>query len=149
MLQNIGVVGGPECESLGFNHLIDGYRQYTGPANLAQKRLVSTECGAISGEAYQQTIPEWLWDAKRSFAGSVTQFIIHGFPYSGSYGNTTWPGWSTFDYAFSDMHGPRMPAWEFYKETSRLAISAFFYFPVRYTEDECRVLPIHRHLPAN
>lgn len=117
MLQNIPDVGGPECESLGFNHLIDGYRQYTGPANLAQKRLVSTECGAIHEEAYQQTIPEWLWDAKRSFAGSVTQFIIHGYPYSGSYGNTTWPGWSTFDYAYSEMHGPRQPAWDFYKES--------------------------------
>ncbi|KAJ5820046.1 hypothetical protein N7474_005637 [Penicillium riverlandense] len=117
MLQNVPLVGGTECESLGFNHLIDGYRQYTGPANLAQKRLVSTEEGAIHEEAYQQTIPEWLWDAKRTIAGSVTQFIIHGYPYSGEYGNTTWPGWSTFDYAYSEMHGPRQPAWEFYKDT--------------------------------
>ena len=118
MQQNIPLVGGTECESLGFNHLIDGYRQYCGPANLAQKRLVSSECGAIYESAYAQTLPEWLWDVKRSFAGSVTQFIIHGFPYSGYYGNTTWPGWTTFDYAFSEMHGPRQPAWDFYKESA-------------------------------
>lgn len=33
------------------------------------------------------------------------------------YGNTTWPGFTTFDYLFSDMHGPRQPAWDFYKES--------------------------------
>jgi hypothetical protein len=99
MLQNVPNVGGTECETLGFNHLIDGYRQYTGPANLAQKRLVSSECGAIHTLAYQQTLPDLLWDVKRSFAGSVTQFILHGYPFTGQYGNTTWPGWTTFDYA--------------------------------------------------
>jgi hypothetical protein len=108
MLQNVPLVGGPECESLGFDHIIDGYRQYTGPANLGQKRLISTECGALFGEAYQQTVPEFLWDVKRSIAGSVTQFIIHGFPYSGTYGRTTWPGWTAF--------GSRQTAWNFYKE---------------------------------
>ena len=126
MLQNVPNVDAPECESLGFNHLIDGYRQYCGPANLAGKRLVSTECGANPIEAYQQTLPELLWDVKRSFAGSVTQFVFHGFPYSGPYGNTTWPGFTTFDYEFSEMHGPRQPAWpDFYQDplnfTARLS----------------------------
>lgn len=117
MLQNVPDVGGPECESLGFNHLIDGYRQFTGPANLGQKRLVSSECGANEYDAYGQSYPEYLWDVKRSFAGSVTQFIIHGYPYTGYYGNTTWPGWTTFDYAFSEMHGPRQPGWDYIKES--------------------------------
>lgn len=31
------------------------------------------------------------------------------------YGNTTWPGFTTFEYDFSEMHGPRQPAWDFYK----------------------------------
>ena len=84
MLQNVPNVDAPECESLDFNHLIDGYRQYTGPANLAGKRVVSTECGAIHFEAYQQTMPELLWDVKRSIAGSVNQFVFHGYPFSGS-----------------------------------------------------------------
>ncbi|KAL9067682.1 MAG: hypothetical protein Q9157_006735 [Trypethelium eluteriae] len=126
MLQNVPNVDAPECESLGFNHLIDGYRQYCGPANLAGKRLVSTEIGANPDEAYQLTLPELMWDVKRSIAGSVTQFVFHGFPYSGPYGNTTWPGFTTFDYEFSEMHGPRQPAWpEFYQDpmnfTARLS----------------------------
>ncbi|KAL9108497.1 MAG: hypothetical protein Q9227_006712 [Pyrenula ochraceoflavens] len=111
MLQNVPNVNAPECESLGFNHLVDGYRQFTGPANLAGKRVISTECGANRGEVYQQTIPELLWDVKRSIAGS--------------YGNTTWPGFTTFNYQYSEMHGPRQPDWEFISDamnfTARLS----------------------------
>lgn len=33
MLPNVPSVNGPECESLGFNHVIDAYRQFAGPAN--------------------------------------------------------------------------------------------------------------------
>lgn len=82
-LENIPVVDAPECESLDFSDLIDGYRQYAGPANLAGKRVVSSECGAVHGEAFFQTLPELLWHVKRSYAGSVNQFVFHGFPYSG------------------------------------------------------------------
>jgi hypothetical protein len=105
MLANIPFVNGPECETLGFNHNIDGYRQYAGPANLAGKRIISSEAGANFGEAYQLTIPNLLWDLKRSIVGSVNQFVIHGFPYSGNYGNTSWPGFTAFQYVFSEMHG--------------------------------------------
>ena len=28
----------------------------------------------------------------------------------------TWSGWATFDYAYSEMHGPRQPAWNFFKD---------------------------------
>ncbi len=117
MLQNVPNVDAPECESLGFNHLIDGYRQYAGPANLAGKRVISSELGANHLEAYQQTMPELIWDVKRSIAGSVNQFVFHGYPFSGSYGNTTWPGFTTFDYAYSEMHGRRQPAWDFASDT--------------------------------
>ncbi|OCL07765.1 hypothetical protein AOQ84DRAFT_408338 [Glonium stellatum] len=143
MQSNIAKVNGPECESLGFNHNIDAYRQYTGPANIAGKRIISTECGANSGEVYEQTLPELLWDVKRSIAGSVNNFIFHGYPFSGDvrprsvfnslslgpltlyqYGNTTWPSYTTFPYLFSEMHGRHQPAWEFYSDmmgyTSRL-----------------------------
>ncbi|KAI9714496.1 MAG: hypothetical protein M1820_000457 [Bogoriella megaspora] len=129
MLQNVPNVDAPECESLGFNHLIDGYRQYCGPANLAGKRLVSTECGANVLEAYQETLPELLFDVKRSIAGSVTQFVFHGFPYSGPYGNTTWPGFTTFNDMFAEMHGPRQPAWaEFYQDTMNFTARLSYIF---------------------
>ncbi|KAJ6028025.1 secreted protein [Penicillium herquei] len=116
MLANIPHVNAPECETLGFSENIDGYRQFSGPANLAGKRIISSEAGAIYGEAYQENISELLWTFKRSFAGSVNNFIIHGFPNSGNYGNTTWPGFTTFAYAFSAMHGPRQPAFAFYSD---------------------------------
>lgn len=116
MLANIPLVNAPECETLAFSHNIDGYRQFAGPANLAGKRIISSECGANVAQIYQQTVPELLWDIKRSVSGGVNQFILHGFPVSGGYGETTWPGFTTFAYAFSEMHGPRQPAWDFYHE---------------------------------
>ena len=57
-----------------------------------------------------------MWHVKRSFAGSVNQFVFHGLPYSGDNGNTTWPVFTTFDYQYSAMHGPHEPAWDFYKD---------------------------------
>lgn len=80
---NIPLVNAPECECLAFFNSIDGYRQYSGPANLAGKRIISTECGAAAG-TYGQTLPDLLWAFKRSLAGSVNNIIIHGYPYAGS-----------------------------------------------------------------
>ena len=75
MLANVPAVNGPECESLGFNHVIDAYRQFAGPANLAGKRVISSELGAQRNEAYSQTLPELIWDVKRSIVGSVNNFV--------------------------------------------------------------------------
>jgi len=108
VLADVPYVDAPELESLGFSHLIDGYRQYCGPANLASKRLVSTECGANRGQAYFLTLPELLWDVKRSFAGSVTEFVFHGYAFSGDYGDTTWPGFTTFIYLVRLHDCPRL-----------------------------------------
>lgn len=78
--QNNPKVDAPECESLGFGHSIDMYRQYVGPANLAGKRVISSELGANILEAYGQTLPSLLWDVKRSIVGGVNNFIFHGMP---------------------------------------------------------------------
>jgi hypothetical protein len=75
MLANVPAVNAPECESLGFNHVIDAYRQFAGPANLAGKRVISSELGAQRNEAYSQTLPELIWDVKRSIVGSVNNFV--------------------------------------------------------------------------
>lgn len=116
MLANIPLVDGPECETLSFNSLVDGYRQFAGPANLAGKRVISSEVGAVFGGAYQQSVPDLLWDLKRSLVGGVNAFVLHGYPFSGDYGNTTWPGFVSFNYVFSEMHGPRQPSWAFADE---------------------------------
>ncbi|OJZ80886.1 hypothetical protein ASPFODRAFT_37812 [Aspergillus luchuensis CBS 106.47] len=116
MLANVPYVNGPECETLGFSDNIDSYRQFAGPAHLAGKRIISSEAGAEMLEVYQESIPELLWTLKRSLAGSVNQFVLHGYPNSGNYGNTTWPGFTTFSYLFSEMHGPRQPAFAYYRD---------------------------------
>ncbi|KAI9687503.1 MAG: hypothetical protein M1822_002113 [Bathelium mastoideum] len=125
MLQNIPVVDAPECESLDFNDNIDAYRQYTGAANLAGKRVISSECGAVSDEAFQQTLTELMWKVRRSIVGGINQFVFHGYPYSGNYGNTTWPSFATFNYTYSEMHGRHQPAWDYYSDplnfTARLS----------------------------
>ena len=83
MLSSIPIVDIPECELLDFSDLIDGYRQYSGPAHLAGRAIVSSECGAVRDEAVTQTLTELLWHVKRSYAGALNQFVFHGFPYSG------------------------------------------------------------------
>ena len=69
----------------------------------------------MRGEGFVQTLPELLWHAKRSWAGGINQFVFHGFPYSGEYGNTTWPVFTTFNYQYSDMHGAHRPDWFQYR----------------------------------
>ena len=80
-------VDAPECEALGFNNLIDGYRQYVGPANLAGKRVISSELGVGEQRAYASVLPEVLFSVKRSLAAGINQFVFHGAPYSGQVGN--------------------------------------------------------------
>lgn len=38
--------------------------------------------------------------------------VFHGFPYSGAYPSTTWPGVTIFSFMFTDMWGPRQPVWK-------------------------------------
>jgi hypothetical protein len=90
MLANVPDVDAPECESLGFGNLIDAYRQFAGPANLAGKSVISSEQGANFGEAYQLLIPDLLYGVKRSVVGGINNFVFHGHPYGGYYPNTTW-----------------------------------------------------------
>jgi hypothetical protein len=106
MLANVPYVNAPECETLAFPGNIDGYRQFAGAANLAGKRIISSESGAQFYEAYQQPISQIIAYFKRSMAGGGNQNVIHGYPYSGNYGHTTWPGFTAFDYTVSDGTHP-------------------------------------------
>ncbi|KAJ6112812.1 hypothetical protein N7512_008136 [Penicillium capsulatum] len=51
MQTNIDRVDAPECESLGFNDNIDGYRQFAGLADVAQKSVISNEMGFDQGKS--------------------------------------------------------------------------------------------------
>ncbi|KAJ7118733.1 hypothetical protein C8R44DRAFT_625602 [Mycena epipterygia] len=105
----------PEIESLGVA-TIDEARQLSGGVHLGNHSIFSSETGANVGESYSIRMAELLLNAKTQYAGGVNLALFHGFPYSGTYPNTTWPGITTFGYIFSEMHGPRMPAWDSYKE---------------------------------
>lgn len=52
----------------------------------------------------------------RSYAGGVNQVVVHGFPYSGPYYSTTWPGYTGFFYKFTDMWNQIQPAWQHLKD---------------------------------
>jgi len=116
MLANIPHVNGPECETLGFSNNMDSYRQFAGPAHLAGKRIISNEAGAEMFQVYQEAVSEVVWSLNRALATSINQFVLHGYPNSGNYGNTTWPSFTTFEYQFSEMYGPQQPAFAFYSD---------------------------------
>ncbi|RPA92781.1 hypothetical protein L873DRAFT_1794033 [Choiromyces venosus 120613-1] len=83
----------PETESYAFNHEIDAYRQFAGPAHLAGKRIISSELAAAFDEAYQHTLPALLGDVKTSFAVGINQFVFH------------------------DTHQRHPPPWEYHKDS--------------------------------
>ncbi|KAI8311732.1 hypothetical protein K4K61_011652 [Colletotrichum sp. SAR11_59] len=112
MEASIPFVDASECESLQFHDNLDGYRQFSGPANLARKTVISNELGAVFGSAYRFTIPDLLFAMNRAVAGGVNQFVIHGQSYSGNYPQTTWPGYTAFRYYVSDLYSPKRPDWD-------------------------------------
>ncbi|THV06626.1 hypothetical protein K435DRAFT_644795 [Dendrothele bispora CBS 962.96] len=105
----------PEIESLGVP-TIDQARQLSAGVHLGNHPIFSSETAARLGEAYAIRMIEVLEDAKTQYAGGVNVVMLHGYAYSGNYPNTTWPGLTTFGFFFADMHGPRMPAWDHYRE---------------------------------
>ncbi|KAJ0382930.1 hypothetical protein COL922a_011526 [Colletotrichum nupharicola] len=112
MEASIPFVDAPECESLQFHDNLDGYRQFSGPASLARKTVISKELGAVFGSAYRFTTPDLLFAMNRAVAEGVNQFVIHGQSYSGNYPQTTWPGYTAFRYYVSDLYSPKRPDWD-------------------------------------
>ncbi|KAI8717106.1 hypothetical protein NCS52_00785100 [Fusarium sp. LHS14.1] len=108
----IPYVNVPECESLSFLDSIDSYRQFTGPAHLSGKRIISNEVGAVRGSAFSLHIPDLLFSVNRALVGGINRVVIHGQTYSGSYFGTTWPGYTPFRYLFSDPWSAKLPSWE-------------------------------------
>lgn len=85
--------------------------QYVGPAHLFGRNIISTEIGAMYTGAYSQSIPSLLNLFQDAFAAGVNAMVIHGMRYGGETEGTTWPGYTTFQYTFTEMWGPHMPAW--------------------------------------
>lgn len=111
MLSAIPSAGVPETETLSFLNNIDAFRQFSGPANLAGRMIVSIELGADYGQSYLQPLAMLIEEASRAYAVGINQVVIHGASYSGFYPQTTYPGFTTFGYNFAAMHSRHQPAW--------------------------------------
>ncbi|RDW76315.1 uncharacterized protein DSM5745_06307 [Aspergillus mulundensis] len=107
---NIPYVDAPECESLQFADSVDAYRQFSGPALLAGKDVVSNEMGATTA-AYGYSFPQLLFSVARAVVGGVNQLVLHGQSYSGDYWETTWPGYTAFSYTTSELYSDKQPSW--------------------------------------
>ncbi|KAM5353225.1 hypothetical protein ACJ41O_003189 [Fusarium nematophilum] len=101
----------PEYESLAFGNSIDNYRRFVGTAHLAGKNIISNELGAAVLKAYRLTIPELIRSVHLAVVGGTNQLILHGQTYSGAWYGTTWPGYTPFQYLFSELYSPKQPAW--------------------------------------
>ncbi|KAL4925374.1 uncharacterized protein BDV17DRAFT_284052 [Aspergillus undulatus] len=110
MESSIPSVPVPECESLAFNNSIDGYRQFSGPAHLSDKKVISNEMGGDLRKGFRLTVPTLLWQINSAFAGGVNMIVLHGQTYSGNYYDTTWPGYTVFFMLFSDSYNDKQPA---------------------------------------
>jgi hypothetical protein len=106
----------PEIESLGFTESVNKYRQFAGAAHLAGRNRISTEVGAVLGGAYKQRVPELRSLFDGSYAAGVNVMVIHGYAYGGEYVGTTWPGYTPFQYEFSEMWNARQPAWRHFDD---------------------------------
>jgi hypothetical protein len=60
-----------------------------GTANIAGKKIISNELGAIELAAFQQGLPALLAMTKRAYAAGNNQMVFHGAPYSWQYPETT------------------------------------------------------------
>ncbi|KAI1415147.1 hypothetical protein F5Y13DRAFT_178211 [Hypoxylon sp. FL1857] len=117
MLDSIPLLDAPEGESFGFNDNPDIYRQMGGPAHMAGIPIVSSECGAQMTTGYTQSLQDLLWHMRRGLATGITMNVLHGYAYSGTFVNTTWPGYTVFSYVVTEMWGPRMPTWRHINDT--------------------------------
>ncbi|KAL4940392.1 hypothetical protein BDV06DRAFT_230334 [Aspergillus oleicola] len=112
MAASIAHVDIPEYESLSFKNSIDAYRQFIGTAHIAGKKIISNELGAEILKANSYSIPLLLDTVHRAVIGGTNQIILHGQTFSGNWYGTTWPGYTPFQYMFSELYSPKQPAWE-------------------------------------
>ncbi|EYB29127.1 hypothetical protein FG05_13859 [Fusarium graminearum] len=112
VLADVPIVSVPELESLGFL-TPDQMSQFVGPAHLGRRNIISTEIGAVSAGAYSQTIPSLVNLFHEAFAGGVNAMMIHGMTYTGQQLGSTWPGFTPFQFIYTEMWSPKQPAWNY------------------------------------
>lgn len=109
------IVSTPELESLAFK-TPDQMSQFVGPAHLGLRNIISTEIGAVAQGAYSLTIPSLVNLFNDAFAGGVNAMMIHGMTYTGEQLGSTWPGFTPFQYIYTELWSPKQPAWKYMGE---------------------------------
>ncbi|KAF5536603.1 hypothetical protein FNAPI_11712 [Fusarium napiforme] len=109
------IVETPELESLAFK-TPDQMSQFVGPAHLGRRNIISTEIGAVAQGAYSLTIPSLVNLFHDAFAGGVNAMMIHGMTYGGEQLGSTWPGFTPFQYIYTELWSPKQPAWKYMHE---------------------------------
>ncbi|KAJ0154928.1 hypothetical protein HZ326_2761 [Fusarium oxysporum f. sp. albedinis] len=115
ILADIPIVSTPELESLAFK-TPDQMSQFVGPAHLGRRNIISTEIGAVAQGAYSLTIPSLINLFHDAFAGGVNAMMIHGMTYTGEQVGSTWPGFTPFQYIYTELWSPKQPAWNYMSE---------------------------------
>lgn len=111
------LVDAPEGESLGFKDRPDNYLHLSGPAHIGGTAVVSSEAGAVASSGYSQSLTDLLGIVRRGFAGGISMNVLHGYPYTGPFASTSWPGFAVFSYIYTEMWSYRQPAWRHINET--------------------------------
>jgi len=90
--------------------------QFVGPASLARRNVVSTEIGAMPSGGYSLTLPKLVELFHDAFASGVNSMLIHGMSYGGEQPGSTWPGYTPFQFVFTELWSPKQPAWNYMAE---------------------------------
>ena len=101
----------PEFESLSGADQIDIYRPFASANHFNGNPWYSTECCAVSGANYLETLQDVQVRMNKEFAAGITKLVYHIYPTD--YTTTsTYPGYSNFGVnSFSGSWGPRNPNW--------------------------------------
>ena len=101
----------PEFESLSGADQIDIYRPFASANHWNGNPWYSTECCAVSGGNYLETLQDVQVRMNKEFAAGITKLVYHIYPTD--YASTsTYPGYSNFGpTSFSGSWGPRNPNW--------------------------------------
>jgi hypothetical protein len=84
---------------------------------MGDRNIISTEIGAVPVGGYSQTLPSLVNLFNDAFAGGVNSMLIHGMQYGGEQPGSTWPGYTPFQFRFTELWSPRQPAWNYMAET--------------------------------
>ncbi|OHF01781.1 hypothetical protein CORC01_02972 [Colletotrichum orchidophilum] len=89
---SITLLDAAESKSLGLNDTHDLCNHLAVLAHMASHTVASSECDAVNGAAYTETIPDLLPTIRRDLVRGISTNAFHGYAYSGVNADTTRSG---------------------------------------------------------